>query len=254
MAVFSDRENQPFCATAFLRVVAMCAFHDSPTVIAAGDDKVDLFPFVLADIGQPQQARFPVEREPPRVPDSESENLRTATTSGIRIVRRDGIGTVSVDIDAEDLPQPLLRILGSILWVAARAAVSPPDVEKSIRPERDHPAIVVEIGLRHDHENVFGVGRSLQAAALAAILRDDRRPIFAPVVIDEEAPIRLVIRMEGHSQEPLLIAFSPDTIANVEKRCVLKRSAVDDANGSSLLNDEQLTGAVPSVNEKQRQL
>src|SRR6476619_1565193 len=119
MAVFSDRKNQSFYATAFLRVVAMCTFHAAPTVIAAGDDKVDLFPFVLADIGQPQQTRFAVEREPPRVPDSERENLRTTATSGIRVVRRDGIGTVSVDIDAEDLPQPLLRILGSILRVAA---------------------------------------------------------------------------------------------------------------------------------------
>src|SRR6476646_4236917 len=103
MAVFSDREHQSFCATAFLRVVAMAAFHDTPTVIAADDDEVDLFPFVLADIAQTQQARFPVEREPPRVPDSKSENLRTAATIGIRVVGRNGIGTVSVDIDAEDL-------------------------------------------------------------------------------------------------------------------------------------------------------
>jgi len=60
--------------------------------------------------------------------------------------------------------------------------------------------------------------------------------------------------MEGQSQESLLVTFSPDTIANIEKRCVLKRSAVDDAYDASLLNDEQLTGAVPSVSEKQRQL
>ena len=57
----------------------------------------------------------------------------------------------TIHVDAQDLAEQLADVLSTVARIVARAAVTHSDVEESIRPERQHAAIVVGERLR-DHE------------------------------------------------------------------------------------------------------
>jgi len=102
----------------------MFSLHDTPAIVAPSRDKVDLFPFILSDVGKPKHSRFMIEGESPGIPDPSGKNFRTATRARKWIVRWDGIRLRAVHIDAENFPQQLHWILCTILGVASRAAIA----------------------------------------------------------------------------------------------------------------------------------
>src|SRR5689334_8879951 len=117
MAVFSDWERQSVGVATVFGIVAMGAFHNAPSVVPPGDDKVNFLPLVLSHVCEPEHAGHPVERESPGVSDSQSENLRTASSRSIGIAGGNSIGTLSIDVDSKNFPQPLLQILRAVLRV-----------------------------------------------------------------------------------------------------------------------------------------
>src|SRR5205807_6409946 len=65
MGIFDDRVK---IASAFRTGLKMMgAFAQTPAVVAAFDDEIDLFPFVLADVPGPHVARLAVPTESPGI-------------------------------------------------------------------------------------------------------------------------------------------------------------------------------------------
>ena len=131
MAVFSDGASTSY-ATAFLGC-SNGTFHDAPTVLPPATTR-SIFPICLRH-GKPQQT-VSRSNENRRVPIPRAK-ISTAATSGIRVVHM--AGTVRSTSMRRILPNHS-GILGSILRVAVSRRLLP-DVEKSIRPERDHPPL-----------------------------------------------------------------------------------------------------------------
>ena len=51
------------------------------------------------------------------------------------------------------------QVLGAVARVAGAAAVAHPDVQVAVHPEREVPAVVVRVGLRHREDVVRAVAR-----------------------------------------------------------------------------------------------
>src|SRR6266516_1788208 len=102
------------------RVVGRLALEAVPAVVRKPADLgrvavVDLFPVALADVADPEVARLVVEREAPRVPKPDADAL--SSRSGAHRV------------DAKQLAEPALQVLGPVLGVAAATAVDHAHVE-----------------------------------------------------------------------------------------------------------------------------
>ena len=65
-----------------------------------------------------------------------------------RIRRRDRVRRAVIDVDAQDLAEELIEVLGVVVRIAAGAAVAGADVEKAVRAELELAAVVV--GERRD--------------------------------------------------------------------------------------------------------
>src|SRR5262245_44166908 len=131
----------------------MRAFTKTPAVIASAPARrfvVDLLPGVLADIRNDHRprasARRQVETEPPRIPPSEAPDFgsRQSRVSG----RHDEPGWMRVghrDVDAQNLPKELVRILRVVVRIAPASAVALRDVEVPVGPECQTAGVVIRI-------------------------------------------------------------------------------------------------------------
>jgi hypothetical protein len=129
------------------------------------------------------------------------------------------------------------EVLAVLLRVAAAAAVAQGDVEEPVGPEGETAAVVVREGLGHE-----------QDALLAARIRDVPcrrvRPELGDVgvavavgVVDEEAAVLGVTRVEGEAEEAPLPA-ARDAAGDVEEGRRHDRPVPQDANAPALLHDE----------------
>ena len=138
----------------------MVALHAVPAVVRARAlarrHEVDLLVEVLADVGDPEIARRPVEREPPRVAQAVRPDLGPAAARARTGCRRDRVrrGQGRVRVDAQHLAEQRVERLA----VAARrvtrtlvvggAAVADAHVEQAVGAERDLAAVVVRLRVR----------------------------------------------------------------------------------------------------------
>src|SRR5439155_15645939 len=110
----------------------------APPTTTGPPQTVDLLPAVLADVADPQVAREPVEREPPRIARADGPDLVQAGAADVRVAGRIGVLEAArpvVDIDPQDLPEARRRALSAVARVACGAAVAHADVEVAVRPE-----------------------------------------------------------------------------------------------------------------------
>src|SRR5262249_11493845 len=147
--------------TAARGIKAVRAFHDAPAEIAAACDDVDFLEIILANVSGKQPPAVAIEREAPRVAQTERPDLRQPVRArGEGIVAGNAalsIETViAVHIDAQDFPQQSLRALAVVERIAGRAAVAKGDVEKTIRAKSKLAAIVVIERLVHGEQNPLG--------------------------------------------------------------------------------------------------
>ena len=124
-----------------------------------------------------------------------------------------------IDIDPQDLAQERFEILAVALRVATRSAISGSNVKKSVRAERQHPAVVVREGLPEAKKYLL---RPLYSQICVfrrdAIFGNNRLQSTrsVPSVVDEKAAIGRITGMEGQSQQAPF-APEPDPIRNFQK-------------------------------------
>src|SRR5690606_15544619 len=157
-------------------VVGLVALVAAPAQVepaaSAGGDEVDLLVRVLADVGDPEVACERVEGDAPRVAQAQRIDLVAAGSAGavgIGVVGRDAVvrargqaavgraaAAGAVDIDAQQLAQQAVRVLGVVVWIATAAAVARGAGEVAVRAELDVTAVVVAVGLLELHQNQLG--------------------------------------------------------------------------------------------------
>ena len=122
-----------------------------------------------------------------------------------------------IDVDAQDLAEQHVDVLRVVRRVVARAAVADADVEIAVGAEREHAAVVVGIGR---DAGSSGARLSVESAtfgfAETLVLGDDERAVAGARVVDEEAAVRRVLRVEGEAEQPSLAA-GEDLRADVEE-------------------------------------
>jgi hypothetical protein len=239
------------------RSVARVPFRHVPAEVeptGAGRSAIDLLELLLADVSDPQVPGDPVEGEAPRVAEPVGPDLRSAaaipSSARERIVARDVVAGRARDVEPEDRCQERVGVLAVAVGVAARAAISKPDVEVAVRPEREMPAVVVRVRLvdREDHLGRPGI-RPLRIVA-DPVARHDR--VAANVrVVDVEAAVVGVVGFERESQEALLAA-GHDPVAHIEEHLgrnpTLARHSLDP---SGLFNNEEAATPIARVGDEQ---
>src|SRR6185312_4277838 len=161
---------------------------------------VDLFPGVLAHVTDVEVAVCAVEREAPRVPETEPDDLPARAAS-----KR---------IDPQQLAELLAHALRAVARITPRAAVAHAHVEKPVRVELQLAAVVVRERLMHEEELPR---RRRDRAAVAGPELDYARISVAIRVVHVEAMVLRVVGMECNREQPLLTA-ARDLVPDVQKR------------------------------------
>ena len=164
MIVLVDRIGQRRKCSGRRGDVVVRPFPDPPAVIppaAAGGLVVNLFPRALADVADDERpgpaARGRIERKPPRVAHSEAPDFRQRPGRAARNERIRGRHRVShrvrigdVHVDSQHLAEKLRRVLRARLRVVSGSAVAHPDIEVTVRTEREIAAVVIRKRLRDE--------------------------------------------------------------------------------------------------------
>src|SRR5262249_25650081 len=146
-----------------------------------------LLPLVLADIADVEVAVLPVEREAPWVPKPVADDHRRRPPG--------------VDVEAEELAEGRLQVLGAVLGIATRAAVAGPGEEVAAGPEDEVAAVVVRIRVVLEEDLAQPLGLAREAARLVF----DQPRVAVPVgVVDVEVPVLRVVRAECEPEHALL--------------------------------------------------
>ena len=209
MGVLPHRERQPRLVAHLGRRPADGPLHYLPPVVLAAFDDVDLLPCVLPDVRRPQPPVGRIEAEAPGVPETPGEDFLAEALRAPHegVVLRDGVRQ-RVDIYSEDASQKRRAVLPGALRVVRTATVADGDVEETIRPETDLPAVVIAEGLV-DIENVHLAPDQGRVGPLGIRL-DSRRPCLSATVADrvihKVETVAGKLRMKRQSQQSFLTA------------------------------------------------
>ena len=265
VVVFEDRIDQILTRSGAPGPEGMPPLAEVPAVVATAGDDVDLLVRALAHVGRPEQARRPVERHPPHVPQAVGPDLSAgARHPHERIVGWNRVGQArvpAVDVDPQDGAEQRAEILGVAIRIVAGAAVAERDIEFAVGPEGEGAAVVVPERLRH-HEQ-FLLRRRVDAAPVAGRPQpgDDRGARVVPLrgVIDEALAGVGEPRMEGQAEQPLLVLLVgvDDAVAEVGEDAARLRTAaagrrLDHVDDAVLLDHEDPPRAVPRVRHEHR--
>jgi hypothetical protein len=184
----------------------------SPAVVlaagAGGRLEVDLFDLVLTDVGGPEVARLPVEREAPGIAEAVGPDLGEAVSAvGERVVGGDGVGALPAAASTSRrriLPSRASGVLGVVLRVAAGAAVAETGVEVAVRAEHDQAAVVVGERVGNGEQDLAAGGVGAVGVVGGDAVAGDRvvAGAFAPAggVADEELSVGGVVGVEGDAE------------------------------------------------------
>ena len=220
-----------------------------PTVVGTDLAEVDLFPLVLADIGNVKIAERAVEARPPRVAQAKgkyfvgSRHSDEGVVGGHRIVAGGIAGkAVAMHVDTQNLAEQRIDVLPAAQRIAPTAAIAQRGIEISVGSETDPTAFVIaEDGLidRDDRRGACRVGdvrvrRHVIAADLGVAAGIDQ--------IDVEEAVGGEIRIERKSEQAAL-AVRQDLVGHVEKRRGLNlvRGKIDDFDLAGFLDDKEAT-------------
>src|SRR5262249_5299576 len=225
VVVFPDRLDEVLARTDALRAEGVKALAQPPAVVAALDDDVDLLVEVLADVGRPELARLLVASHSPDVAEAVGPGLGAgARPIHERIVLGDGVvlaRVLAIDVDAVDLAEQRLKVLGVVEGIAGGAAVAEGEVEVAVGAEADGAAVVVPERPLHAEQLLLEVRIGLVRVALAdAETRQhvDQLGVLRGVE-GEELAVLLVARMKRQAEEALLVLLDveADAVLDVEE-------------------------------------
>ena len=207
----------------------------------------------LAHITDPEVAGDAVETGPPGISEAvEPDLIGTRRGTSERISRRNRVvpvgvrrKAVAVHIDAQDLAQQGVQVLGVVLRIAARATITGGDVEKPVR-SKPHPAAVViaeRLVVAQHHPPGPGIGMVGIGSAIFADLG-----VAAGVgQIDVEKAVGGVVRMKRQPQQALLAAAGQAGIWQVQIAVGVQLTGVkvQNADASGVLFDNEQAVRVP---------
>src|SRR3990170_5501056 len=142
-SVLADGQDEACPVAGGGRIEAVRALHGPPAVVSTLLYQVDLLPLVLTHVGEKEPAARPVEGEAPGIAQTVGPDLATRSCPADEgVVRRDAVGRIAVDVDAQQLAEQGIEPLPVVLRIARGAAVPHPDVEHPVRAEEVQPAVV----------------------------------------------------------------------------------------------------------------
>ncbi len=227
------------------------ALEDVPAEVGAAEraaaDAVDLLPAVLTDVADEDVPGPAVEREPVGVAEAERVDLVGTVAARERVPPRDRVVAVLARVDPQQLAEQDVRVLGVAVGVAGAAAVAGADVEEAVGAELELAAVVVREARVGDLDHL--VPRARRGAGGVAALAPERVDLDvagAVDVVDVEAPVALVTRVEGDREQPLLAAVA-DPVADVEEVAPERLALAQHADRARLLDHEQELGGAGGV-------
>ena len=144
------------------QVQAMQTLAHAPAVVAAGFDDVELLVAPEPDVTHQEPAvATGLPGESPRVPEPQGEDLGSTATVDERVVWRDRVRGVTVDLDPQDLAEESRSILGIAargvagVRIASPTAVARSEVETAVRPEAESPAAVIRLRLAEPQDHAL---------------------------------------------------------------------------------------------------
>src|SRR5688572_8022198 len=161
---------------------------------------------LLSDVSEEQRPCRAVEAEAPGAPETRGPDLGArAGHSHEGIVRRDAIRKGG-DVDAEDLPEERVHVLRILERIAAASPVAGCEVQHAVRTERGETAVMLRSPVGNAEDDSLACARDVASwRGREALDRDVALEIH---VVDEEAPVGGVLRMECHAEHSPL----PDEI------------------------------------------
>ena len=158
------------------------------------------------------------------------------------------------------------QVLAVEIRISTAAAITETDVQKAVGPEGEIAPVVVLARLVHLEQdlrrgrvcNIGVAGRHLVArhhrvgVAGRRSGRTGRRVGLELRVADEEVPVGGVVRMKRESEKPLLVAGVLDQRTDIQERCEEHSAVLEDENAAGLLGNEEATGPVARVRDRQR--
>ena len=153
-----------------------------------------------------------------------------------------------IDIDAQQLSQQRLLALSMTKWIATTAAVTEPEVQKSVGAKCQLAGFVIaEIpDLVHSEQDSFASHVSLiRSGSRNRVFGDYRLNLAAGVsdVIHVELATRCKIGMKGNSEQSHLAARR-DLRADIKERLGCDCAILKNPDLTSLLNDKESPAAV----------
>ena len=172
-----------------------------------------------------------VEGSAPGIAQAEGKDLGCAACCGEGIGGRDGVGGGG-DVDAQDLAEVCVRVLGVAPGVAATSAIAGADIKEAIGAEAEPAAVMVgRLVVPHGQEGGEGGGGGGKPLG-----HGDRA--LRVGVIDEEALVGGKGGMEGQTEEALF-AVGADRGREIEEGRVLQVAISDHPDAAGLFDDEE---------------
>ena len=141
-------------------------FNSIPAVVGTPLAEINLFPFILSDIGDVKISQRAVEARSPTIAQPERKYFISSVCPHERIVHGHvivvrGIGreVVAVHVDAQNLAEQAVDVLAGVQRIATTAAVTDGYVEISVGAEAEPPALVVAERRLVDREDGRGARR-----------------------------------------------------------------------------------------------
>ena len=211
--VFPDRLDDVGSWPGTSRAELVYAFAQVPAVVASLLDQVDFLPQVLTHVAAPQRARLAIESDAPRIAQPVGIDLGgLVLLADERIVRGNSVGPLAVapvNVDPQDLSEQRIEILAVLVGIVGQAAVAGGDVQITVGPERDRPALVVPKRLLDLEQSLFRVGVGpIRVVFRHAEPRDGNRVgllRFGGRVVDEELAVVAILRMKRQAQKSLFV-------------------------------------------------
>jgi len=239
------------------------AFEDSPAEIGAAvgrPHQVDLFAGALADVADPQILGQRIEAGAERVPQPVGPYLRAAAALGERIAGGNGVvaqrvgrEVVAAHVDAKDLAEEDIEVLGVVGRVAAAAAVADGKVEQAVRPEIEPAAIVVAERMVDGEKNIAAGRVDLVAVAGERPVAPDLDLSAGRGQEDEDVAARVEVG-RGRETEQAALGVGRDLAGDVEEGSGRDRAVgrVEDPDPALPLHHENAPRSVGHRGEIER--
>jgi len=118
---------------------------------------VDLFPRVLADVGDVQVSSQPIEAEAPRVAQAEGPDLRQGVVDvDERVVVRNPVAGLRRDVESQELAEQGQSVLAAAQGIACTATVAGGHPQHVIGAERQVTAVVIGKRLGDGEQHYLG--------------------------------------------------------------------------------------------------